>query len=177
MDRGHPGEPDGESVLPQTEQPIAEGLGASVDSGAGAGLCAVGSKSDAAGKKRGTPPPLRRSCDRSAISEKRGGGRTDQRVDGVPDGVDVGNFVGEKFNRIESERDSENPRMRENLEGSRQMEDAVPLKKAKRRDGGVEIHAGRKSGAECETKGLQRVHILHGNSACESEGVVTLYPR
>jgi len=66
--------------------------------------------------------------------------------------------------------------MREDLQRSGQMDDAVTLKKAQRRDGGVQIQAGGKSGAERETEGLQRVHNLHVNSAGESESVLTLYP-
>src|SRR5712664_1688342 len=100
MDRSHPSEPDGKSILSQTEQPVAERLGTGVDGGAGAGFCAVRSKSDAASEKRSAPAPLRRSRKRSAVREKCRGGWTDQRVDSIPDGVDVGNFIGEKFNHI-----------------------------------------------------------------------------
>src|SRR5258708_39401107 len=101
MDRGHPGEPDGESVLSQAEKPVAERLGTGIDGGAGASFRAVGSKGHAASEKRGTPAPLRRSRKRSAVREKCRGGWTDQGVDGIPDGIDVGNFIGEKFNHIE----------------------------------------------------------------------------
>src|SRR5712664_3699145 len=100
MDRSHPSEPDGKSILSQTEQPVAERFGTGVDGGAGAGFCAVRSKSDAASEKRGAPPPLRRGRKRGAVGKKCRGGWTDQRVNGVPDGVDIGNFIAEKFNYI-----------------------------------------------------------------------------
>ena len=45
------------------------------------------------------------------------------------------------------------------------MDDAIALEKAEGRDCGVEIQAGRESGAERETERLQLVHNLHVSSA------------
>ena len=86
-------------------------------------------------------------------------------MDGVPNGIDVGNFVGEEFDGIERDCDAENPRMREHLHGTRQMDNAKALQKAESRDRGVEIQTGRESGAEREAEGLQWVHNLHVSSA------------
>ena len=79
-------------------------------------------------------------------------------MNSVPNGIDVRNFVSEKFNCIQGEGDSEDPRMREDLQRGGQMDDVLALKKTESRDRGVEIEAGRKAGTERQTEGLQRVH-------------------
>ena len=56
---------------------------------------------------------------------------------GIPNGIDVGDFVGKKFNSVKRKRDSENPGVREHLERIRQMDDTVTLKNAEGRNGGV----------------------------------------
>jgi hypothetical protein len=48
--------------------------------------------------------------------------------------------------------------MRKNLQSGRQMEHPEALEKTQRRDSGVKIEAGRKSGAEREAKRFDGIH-------------------
>jgi hypothetical protein len=50
------------------------------------------------------------------------------------------------------------------------MEHAEALEESEGRDGGVEVEAGRKSGAEREAEGLQRIHMYMVSAAAESRG-------
>ena len=79
-------------------------------------------------------------------------------MNGVPGHIDVRNFVSEKFNRVESDGNPKNPRMRKNFQRRRKMNDAESLEQAKRGDGGVQVEARGKSGAKRKAKSLQRVH-------------------
>ena len=108
--------------------------------------------------KRGSPAPLRwRGCC-GTVGKQRRSGRTNEGVDGIPDSVEVGNLVGEKFDEVESDGSAENDGMSDNGKRRRQMNDTEALQKAERGDGGVEIEAGRKSGAQSEAERLQGVH-------------------
>ena len=55
-------------------------------------------------------------------------------------------------------RDAQHPGMRKNLQSGRQMEHPEALEKTQRRDSGVKIEAGRKSGAEREAERFDRIH-------------------
>ena len=103
------------------------------------------------------PSAIRRDGARQA-PERRCGGRANEGVNCVPDGVEVRNFVGKKFNQIESAGDSENPRVGKNLQGRRKLQNAVPLEKTERGHSCVEIQAGGKSGAEGEAERFDRIH-------------------
>ena len=147
MSRSHPGQPDGEDVFAKTQDPIAERFRASVHGGARAGFGAMRSKSDSAGDEGGAPAPFRCDSTSGGKCEKRRGRRADESVDGIPDGINVWNLVREEFQKIERDRDSKNPGMGKGLQSWREMEHSEALEKTERRDGGVEIEAGRKSSA------------------------------
>src|SRR6267378_7521664 len=95
---------------------------------------------------------------RGGKSEKGGSGRTNESVDRIPDRVEVGDFVRKKFDEIKGYRDAQHPGMRKNLQSGRQMEHPEALEKTQRRDSGVKIEAGRKSGAEREAERFDRIH-------------------
>ena len=87
-----------------------------------------------------------------------GGGRANKSVDGLPDGVDEGNFVGEKFHEVENASDGEDERVREDLELFGEMDDAETLEESEGGDSGVDIEAGGEAGAEDEAEGFQGAH-------------------
>src|SRR2546427_2193355 len=116
------------------------------------------SESDSTGEQRGTQAPFRRGCPGGGESEQGSGGRANEGVDGVPEGVEVRDFVREEFQQIKCEGNSKNPWMRENLQSSGQMKYAEALEKPKRRDSGVKIEAGRKSGTQRETERFDGIH-------------------
>ena len=141
MGGGHPGEPYRQEVFSKTQDPIAERFGAGVDGGAGASFCTVRGEGYSSGEQGGPPAPLGCGSASGGKSEKCGGGRADEGVDSVPNGVEVRDFVRQEFQQVEKDGDSENPGMREYLQFRREMEDAEALEKAESGDSGVEIEA------------------------------------
>src|SRR5262245_20605089 len=108
MSGGKPSEPDGEEVFAETESPVAERFGNSVDSSAGGSVRAVRGESDSASKECGGPAPLRRNGAGCSVSNDGRGRRANEGVRGVPNGVEIRNFVSEKFDEVESDRDPQN---------------------------------------------------------------------
>src|SRR6516164_2110847 len=158
MSGREPGEPHGEKVFPETQDPVAEGLGYGVDGGARRSFRTVGGEGHAAGEKGGYPAPLRRNRGRGTVPDQRRRGGTYEGMHRVPDGIDVGNFVGEKLDDVKSDGDSEHQGVRDDFQRGRKMNDAEALQKAERSNGCIEIEAGGKTGAKGEAQGFKRVH-------------------
>ncbi len=76
----------------------------------------------------------------------------------IPNGIEVRNLVGKKFENVEADRKAENDRMRQDCEFVRKMDDVEALEQAKRSDRRVKIEAGRKTGSESERDNLERIH-------------------
>src|SRR5690349_12213209 len=111
-----PGEPDGEEVFTEAENPVAKGFGDGVNGGAGGGFGAVGGEGHSAGEERGGPAPFGADGGRGSVGDEGGGGRANEGVEGVPEGVEVGDFVSKKFDEVESDGYAENDRVGENFE-------------------------------------------------------------
>jgi hypothetical protein len=79
-------------------------------------------------------------------------------VRGVPDGVEIGNLVCEKFDKIKSDGDSQDDRVTDNFERIWQVDDTEALEKAESSDSRVKVEAGREAGAESEAESFKRVH-------------------
>ena len=67
----------------------------------------------------------------------------DERVDGVPQGIDGGDFVGEKFDEREHRRDADHPRRAEHRERIRQMNESHALEHAGDENGEVQAQPAR----------------------------------
>ena len=153
-----PGEPDGKKVFADAERPIGKRFGNGVGGGARAGFGAVRGERDSAGAERGDPAPFCAETRGDAEGENSSGGRADERVEKIPDGVEVRDFVGEKFKDVESDGEAENDGMREDVEFFGEVDNMEPFEKAESGDGGVEIETGREAGTEGEGDGLERMH-------------------
>jgi hypothetical protein len=79
-------------------------------------------------------------------------------VEGVPDRIEVGDFIGEKFDEIESNGHAENDGMGENFESRRKMDDAETLEKPESSYGGVKVESGGEAGAEGEAECFEGIH-------------------
>jgi hypothetical protein len=158
MGGGEPGEPDGENVFAEAEGPVGEGFGAGIDGGAGGGFRAVGGEGDASGEKSGGPVPVRSGGAESAEGEQSGGGRADESVHGIPEGVEPGNFVGEEFDKIESDGNGENGGIREDTQGCGEVDHPKALEETEGGDGGVEIESGGEAGAEDQAESFEGIH-------------------
>ena len=79
-------------------------------------------------------------------------------MNGVPKRIDIRDFVGEEFDEVQRHSDADNPRMRDGLQGHRQMDDAETLQETECRNRSVEVQAGRESGSEGQRKGRERIH-------------------
>ncbi len=153
-----PREPDGKKIFADTERPIGKRFGHRVGGCARACFRAVRSERDPAGKKRGGPSPFRAETRGDTERENGSRGRADERVQKIPDCVEIRNLVGEKFEDVKSDGETENDGVRKYLKLFGKMNDVESFEKAECGDGGVEIEAGRKTGPEGETDGLERTH-------------------
>ncbi len=117
------------------------------------------SESHSTGDQRSAPAPFWRGGPGGGKRKKRSGGRANERVDGIPDGVHEGDFVCEKFQQIECDGRSQNPGMRETFEPRRQVDHTKTLEQAQSRDRGVKVEAGREPGAQGETEGFDGIHV------------------
>lgn len=165
-----PGEPDGKKVFADAERPIGKRFGNGVDGGARAGFGAMRGEGDAAGEERGGPTPFCAEARGDAERENGSGGRANESVEKIPNGVEVRNFVGEKFENVKSDCEAENDGMGENVEFVGEMDDMEAFEEAESGDGGVKIEAGRETGAEGEADGLKRIHrgLVFSLTAAES---------
>ena len=153
-----PGEPDGKKVFADAERPIGKRFGDGVSGGARAGFGAVGSEGDSAGEERGGPAPFGAETGGDTESENGCSRRANESVEKIPDRVEVRNFVGEKFEDVESDGKAENDGMREDVEFFGEVNDVEAFEKTEGGDGGVEIETGRETGTEGEGDGLERIH-------------------
>src|SRR6266403_3898860 len=158
MSSRHPREPHGQDVFSKTQNPIAEWLRAGVHRGSRAGLRTMRGESNSSRKERRAPAPFGGSSAGCRVSQECGSGRANERVDGIPDGVEVRYLVREKFNQIKSDSNSKDPRVGKNLQGRRKLQHAVTLEKAKRGHSCVKIQSGGKSGAESEAERFDEIH-------------------
>ncbi len=148
MNGSHPSQPNSQEIFSETQRPIAHWFGNGVDGGSRAGFGAVRGERNASGEKCGGPTPFFTRRTSGSVREDGSCGRTDEGVHGIPDGVDVWNFVGEKLDEIQRDRQPDNPRTREHVEGAGQVQNAESFKKPERCHGGIKIQTGGEAGAE-----------------------------
>jgi hypothetical protein len=153
-----PGEPDGKQVFAKAERPIGKRFGNCVGSGACGGFGPMGGERDPASEECGDPAPFCGEACGDAETQNGGGGGPDESMEKIPDGVEVRNFVGEKFEDVECDGEAEDNGMRENVKFFGEMNDVEAFEKAESGDGSVEIEAGGETGAEGEGDGLERIH-------------------
>src|SRR5258708_20312274 len=136
---------------------MAEGVRGDIHGGAGAGFCAVRSECDAAGEEGRGPAPGLGGSGRGAECKQGRCRWTNKGVDGLPDGIDVGEFVGEKFHDVKNAGDGENKGMGEDLEMFGEVDDAETLEEAESGDSGVDVQAGSKTGAGDEADSFEEI--------------------
>src|SRR5580700_3525435 len=174
MHRGHPGQPDCQSVFSETQYPVAERLRRGVNRRAGAGLSAMGGKRDATGEKGSTPAPLCRRGAGGAEGKKGGSRGANEGVDHIPSGIDVGDFVREELEYIQDNGATKNRGMRKSLQRRWKMDDSETLQKPQGRDGRVKIQTRGKSGAEGEPQCFDRIHSVHHSKQHRLSGQLLL---
>src|SRR5205807_10037091 len=140
------------------ERRVGRRFGDGVSGGARAGFGAVGSEGDSAGEERGGPAPFGAETGGDTESENGCSRRANESVEKIPDRVEVRNFVGEKFEDVESDGEAENDRMGEDVKFFGEMNNVEAFEKAQRGDGGVKIESGGEAGTEGEGDGLERIH-------------------
>ncbi len=97
MARGQPGQGDGQDVFANTQRDVREWFGRGGDGGAGGGFAAVGDEGYGCSEERGQELVLGGKLGGGLVGEKSGDGDADEGVEGVPDEVERGDFVGEEF--------------------------------------------------------------------------------
>src|ERR1700723_4011475 len=116
------------------------------------------SQRDSTGEQRRAPAPFWRRRSSRAVSEQRRGRRANHRVNRVPNRIDERNFVREKFDDVERDRNPENPRMRQYLQLFRQANHAEALQQPKRRNRSVEVQPRREPSPKRQSQRLDRIH-------------------
>src|SRR4051812_26770686 len=94
-----------------------------------------------------------------AVGNERGRRRADEGMYPVPDAVYVRDLVGDELDDEESDRDAQNKRVGEHLEGIGELDDAESLEQTGGRDRGIDVESGGERGAEGEA---QRFEGRHG---------------
>jgi hypothetical protein len=102
--------------------------------------------------------------------KQRSPDRPDDGVDGVPGGIDPGNFVGEKFQEIEDASDGNDPGLAEDFERLviRRENDPVLMDgEAGDEDGEVKIDARETGEPERHAQQVESFHGEISNAACD----------
>lgn len=102
----------------------------------------MGSERHTACKKRRDHAKGRRRIAQRGETQQRRGRGPNERVHGVPHGIEIRHFVGEEFDDVEGDCDSEHGRMREDLHRVRQVNHSEALQQAERRHRRVEVQTG-----------------------------------
>src|SRR5258708_31088188 len=94
--------------------------------------------------------------------EQRAADRTDDRVDGVPGGIDPRHFVGEKFQDIEDARDRDDPGLAEDFERLVLRRERDPMEMNREAgDENSEVKIDAREAGEPE-RHAQEVESIHG---------------
>ena len=118
------------------------------------------SESDTAGEQGGSPAPFLRRGYGSAVRNHGSRGRTYESVNRVPNGVEIRNFVGEKFDDVERDSNAEDDRVSHDFKRRRKVNHAESLQDAESGYGCVKIETRGKTGSQSEAERLERVHKL-----------------
>jgi hypothetical protein len=87
--------------------------------------------------------------------QERAADWTNDRVHGVPDGIDPWNFVGKELEQIQNARDGDHERMSKDLERLilRRQRDPMEMNgQTGREDGQVKVHSGKGRQSECDSE-------------------------
>ena len=153
-----PRQPHRERVFAKTQRPVAEWFRARIHRGTRTRFRPVRSQRDSACEQRGAPTPFGRRSAGGSVSQQRSSGRANHSVNCVPNRIDEWNFVGEKLDHIERDRNPENPRMRQHLQLFRKMNHTETLKQSQRRNRSVQVEARREPSPKRQSERLYRIH-------------------
>ena len=84
-------------------------------------------------------------------------------MDGLPDGINVGNFIGKEFHEVENASDGEDERVCEDLKLLGKMDDAEALEETESGDGGIDVEAGGEASSEDQAESFEGVHGCNQN--------------
>ena len=108
------------------------------------------SESDTAGEQGGSPAPFLRRGYGSAVRNHGSRGRTYESVNRVPNGVEIRNFVGEKFDDVERDSNAKHDRVPDDFKCRRKVNQAESLQDAERCYRCVKVEARGKTGSQSE---------------------------
>ena len=151
MARGQPGQADGEDVFAEAERDVGEGFGRGRYGGAGGGFAAVGDKGDPGAEQRRHQLVRGRKLGGGLVGQQSGDWDADEGVEGVPEQVEGGDFVGEEFEGEEREAGDDDGPSGEQEQPGRKRHMAETGQQAEDGDGGVEIQSGGE--ADCGQQG------------------------
>jgi hypothetical protein len=146
---GEPSQGDGEDIFGEAEGDVGDGLGRWSDGGADGSFAGVGVECDEASEKRSQKLLGGSELGGGAVGEQRGDRDTDEGVEGGPDEIEGGDFVGEEFDGEERGAGGDHGPGFEELESWREREISEAGEQAEGGDGGVNVDAsGEGDGSE-----------------------------
>src|SRR5690606_484390 len=146
---GQDGEADGDDVLGEADRGAGAAEAGGVDRESEAGLGAVGDEGGGAGEGGADDAGLDGEPAEQGGAEECRGGRADERVERVPDRVDVADLVHQELDQEEQGGGRDDQWVGEPRELGRQGRDPAEARgEAERRHGGVEVQPGGEGDSE-----------------------------
>jgi hypothetical protein len=154
---------DDADVFGGADDDIGDGFGGSVDGEAGAGFCGMGDESGAAGEESDKDFHGGMEFSEDAEGEEAAADGADESVDGIPEGIDPGDFIGEELEGEEEGGADEDGGIAEDGEVGvfiGEGEEVEADGESGDEDGEVEINAGESGEAEGDGEGIEDVHFI-----------------
>ncbi len=148
MTRGQPRQKDRENVFGGAEGDVGKRFGGRRYARAQRGLAAVGSKSDAGREGNTGEMPLGRELAAGGVSEKGSDRNTNERVNRVPEKIEVGDFVGEEFEDEKYRGDGNDAPILQESQVARECDGVEAAEESQCRDRGVNVEASGKAGGD-----------------------------
>jgi hypothetical protein len=148
--RREPSEGDSADVFAGREGDVGERLRAGGHESAGGSLGGVGNGCDGGTGGCGEELHLRGELVSGLIGEKCGDWDADERVGGVPDEIEGGDFVGEELDREEEAGYGDDPWVGEGVKTGRKDDPMDASEDAEGGNGGIDVEAGGEAGSNDE---------------------------
>ena len=164
-----PGQEDREYIFGSAERDIRKRFGRGSHAGAERGLSAMRGERDAGSESDAGEVPLGRELAAGGVGEKRSNRYPDERMDGVPEEIEIGNLVGEEFEDEKGRGDYDNAPVLEEQKAGWKRDGMESSEEAEGRNRCVNIQSGGEAGGDDERDDLGggegHGQILNGKTA------------
>src|SRR5512133_4106771 len=134
MGSGEPGEEDRKDIFGGAKRHVGEWFRRRRDAGAQRSLAGMRRKCYTGGERDAGNVPLRGKVGAGGVGDHGGYGDPNERVEGIPYEIEVGNLVGEEFEDKQGCGDSDDPPLLKRMEVRGQVDSVKTPEKAERCD-------------------------------------------